>query len=79
MEYTFTGSFEGIEKTVRITRPFGAGANNFYLMIDNFYCGAINKMSDGWHVYFNEGGYTADDERMILDILFEQLLKEPLL
>ncbi|MET4080067.1 hypothetical protein ABIB40_000007 [Pedobacter sp. UYP30] len=73
-DITFNGFFDGEVKAVRLSQPSGAANCNYYLMVDNYVWGQVNKMSDGWRVYFNKPELftTADADSLIEIVLKNQ-------
>jgi hypothetical protein len=51
----FEGKFSDGIKKIELTAPGGAG-ENWFVYIDNYYCGSFNKMSDGWMFFGNDKG-----------------------
>lgn len=68
MGIVFFAAFGDEDKKVDISAPLGGGGS-YHIMIDNYYRGAVCKMSDGWHVYFNSDEWTMDDQQAILERL----------
>lgn len=74
-EITFNATYAGDLIPVKLSPMLGE--HNWHLYVGNFYCGSMNLMSDGWHLYLNDrsqlDGYTADDRDILLDMITQAI------
>lgn len=57
--------------TIEVSMPYGGG-ECFYVMVDNYFQGAIVSNLDGWLPHIKSMVLTGDDLGVILDIINEQ-------
>lgn len=64
------GTSSNCQNTIEVSMPYGGG-ECFYVMIDNYFQGAIVSSMNGWQPHIKTKILTGDDLGVILDLINE--------
>ena len=69
----FIASFGDEKKKIKISQPTGSG-EQFFLYINDYYQGMINKVNNEWYAHLNKPAeLTGDDLSVIYSLIEDQI------